>query len=87
LKRALVGIDLKSYRMIGDYLLSEKKIESIRKRLEEEFTGTETLSLGEASHIIESLGVAVSPTEILSSLGYEIEWNGLDYETSKVKRS
>jgi hypothetical protein len=55
--------------------------------MEEEFTSTETLSLGEAFHIIESLGIAVSPTEILSSLGYEIEWNGLDYETSKVKRS
>ena len=87
LKRALDATDLKGYSIIGDYLLSEKKIESIRKRLEEGFTSTETLSLGIASHIVESLGIAVSPTEILSSLGYEIEWNGLDYETSKVKRS
>ncbi len=38
----------------------------------------ETLALGEVSRIIESLGVPVGPNEILSSLGYEIEWNGLD---------
>jgi predicted nuclease of restriction endonuclease-like RecB superfamily len=86
LKRALHGTDLNGYRMIGDYLLSESKIGSIRNKLEEEFTGNETFGLGEASLIIESLGVAVSPTEMLSSLGYEIEWNGLDYDTSKVKK-
>ena len=86
LKRALDGTDLKAYRMIGDYLLSQSKVESLRKKLEKEFAGAETLALGEVSRIIESLGVAVGPTEMLPYLGYEIEWNGLDYETSKVKK-
>jgi predicted nuclease of restriction endonuclease-like RecB superfamily len=93
LKRALRdSFSLKRYRMIGDYLLSEPKIESIKKKLEEGFACSRsrengTISLGEASRIIESLEVAVSPVEMLSSMGYEIEWNGLDYETSKVKKT
>src|SRR5487761_73001 len=81
LKRALFGTDLKGYRMIGDYLLSESKIESVRKTIEEKLS-----SSAEASSIIESLGIAASPTEFLSFLDYEIEWNRLDYETSKVRK-
>ncbi|MGH2638938.1 MAG: DUF790 family protein, partial [Rhabdochlamydiaceae bacterium] len=84
LKRALA--DLKGYRMIGDYLLSESKIESIQKKVQQEFGAAETMALSEASNVIESLGVAVGPTEILSFLGYEIEWNGLNYDTSKVRK-
>jgi predicted nuclease of restriction endonuclease-like RecB superfamily len=87
LKRALSGADLRRYKMIGNYLLSESKIEIVRIKLDEKFLpGTEGIALSEASRIIESFGVAASPTEILSSFEYEIQWNGLDYETSKVKK-
>ncbi|MGI0090581.1 MAG: DUF790 family protein, partial [Nitrososphaerales archaeon] len=49
LKRALA--DLKGYRMIGDYLLSESKIESIRKKVQQEFGAAETMALSEASRV------------------------------------
>ncbi len=99
MKRSLVGADLKGYVMIGDHLLSESKIESIRKKLKEEAEKEEkeekeeerlansesSLTLGKAARIIESLGVTFSPTLILSFLGFVIEWQGLDYDASKVK--
>jgi predicted nuclease of restriction endonuclease-like RecB superfamily len=85
-KRALTGSDLKGYKMIGDFLLSESKIETIGKKMKEEFASGDSVPLGVASRVIESLGVAVSPAEILSSLGYEIDWSGLDLDASKVKR-
>ncbi|HZW55166.1 MAG TPA: DUF790 family protein [Nitrososphaerales archaeon] len=85
-KRALTGSDLKGFRMIGDFLLSELEIETIGKKVEEEFARGDSLPLSVASRVIESLGVGVGPAEILSSLGYEIQWSGLDYDASKVKR-
>jgi predicted nuclease of restriction endonuclease-like RecB superfamily len=85
-KRALTGSDLKGYKMIGDFLLSESKIETIREKVEEEFASGDSVPLGVASRVIESLGAPVSPAEILAYLGYEIQWSGLDYDASKVKR-
>ncbi len=82
LKRALARSAVNGYRIIGDYLLSESKIENIRNEL-----GSEVLTLSQAVHIIESLGVGgVNAGEVLQSLGYAIEWDGLDYERSKVKK-
>ncbi len=82
LKRALAKSTLNGYRIVGDYLLSEPKIETIRKEL-----GSEDLTLSRAVHIVESLGVGgANPEEVLRSLGYAIEWDGLDYERSKVKK-
>ena len=84
LKRALAGTSVGGYRVIGDYLLSESKIENIRKELESE----DVLTLSQAVHIIESLGVGgANPEEVLRSLSYAIEWEGLDYERSKVKKA
>jgi predicted nuclease of restriction endonuclease-like RecB superfamily len=37
LQRALSGIDLNGYRIIGDYLLSDSKIETVRSKLQDRF--------------------------------------------------
>jgi predicted nuclease of restriction endonuclease-like RecB superfamily len=89
LKRALSESELRGYRMIGDYLLSESKIDRVRKSIDERLSSSQStgaLGLAEASNMVESFGIGPSPTEILSFLGYEIEWNGLDLETSKVRK-
>ena len=80
LKRSLSDVALNGYRIVGDYLLSEPKVAKIRKEL-----GGKELTLSEAVNIIISLSVAANPEEVLRSLGYSIEWNGLDYERSRVK--
>jgi predicted nuclease of restriction endonuclease-like RecB superfamily len=83
LKRVLAGSPISGYRIIGDHLLSESKMETIRKEL----VGSD-LTLNQAVHVIESLGAGgANPEEVLRSLGYDIEWNGLDYERSKVKKA
>jgi predicted nuclease of restriction endonuclease-like RecB superfamily len=86
LKRALVKTPLKGYRIVGDHLLSESKIENIRRKLESS-EEEETPTLSHAVDLINSLDVgSANPEEVLQSMDYAIEWNGLDYERSMVKK-
>lgn len=79
LKRAL-GESVKGYRMIGDHLLSESKIEAVRKELEKQKSSDLTLS--QAVHIIaESCGVSQSRgTASIPRLHNRVERTGLRKE-------
>lgn len=72
------------YRQLGDLLIKEAKLREIEQRLENALHQHE-LSSYEASQIIENAG-GRNPTLILETLGYEIEWHGIDPQSAKIRR-
>jgi len=68
---------VKGYGLIGDVLVSEKKLDDIDRRLSQ---------LGEArlstvTELMKGMGIG-APDQVLEALGYEVKWYGLDQDKS-----
>ena len=79
LRRRLQAAPLKGYRLIGDYLVSEPKLDDIDRRLSQ---------LGEArlstvTELMQDIGIG-APNQVLDVLGYDIKWHGLDQDKAIV---
>ncbi|MFQ6011554.1 MAG: DUF790 family protein, partial [Nitrososphaerales archaeon] len=72
-------LTVKGYAQIGDFFINEKTIDEIRLMMK----GLVEPSLYEVVEKIEARGLRNS-NEILEKLGYEIVWDGLDVNKSKV---
>ncbi|UCH70149.1 MAG: DUF790 family protein [Candidatus Bathyarchaeota archaeon] len=72
------------YMRLGDMLIKETKLKEIQGRLENQLNRG-SLSLPEASRIVEDAG-GRRPTNILTALGYKIEWYGIDPHSTKIHR-
>jgi uncharacterized protein len=69
----------KKLRMIDDYILKTQFIEEIRKDIKN------VINLGEACNILDSKKIPEKiHVNLLTSLGFHIEWNGLDYSKAKM---
>lgn len=65
--------------MIDDYILNTQFIEEIRKDTKN------VINLGEACNILDSKKIPEKiHINILTCLGFHIEWNGLDYSKAKI---
>jgi predicted nuclease of restriction endonuclease-like RecB superfamily len=78
-KRSIPG-----YHFLGDILIRDEVLKLIETRLNQKLTEG-NLTLREATHLIEELG-GLRPTRILETLGYVIEWHGIDSEKARVYR-
>jgi hypothetical protein len=74
-------IRIDGYAKIGDYLVSLSKISKLKRELRA--LGDDS-SLARAVEMIESEGLQ-NPQQVLTTLGYTIDWQGLDYEKSKIR--
>ena len=72
------------YMNLGGMLIKDIKMREIHQRIEEQLEQGE-VSLDEASKIIEEAG-GKRPTSILDALGYRIEWQGIDPQSTKIRR-
>lgn len=75
-KEVFLVQEFPGYVRLWDMLIKETKLAEIRERLKRRLSEGE-LTLGEASRIIEDSG-GRRPTSILNTLGYEVEWHGID---------
>lgn len=72
------------YIRLGDMLITKTKLKQIGDKLEKRLEEGE-LNLVEASDIIENAG-GRRPTSILDTLGYKVEWYGIDPKSAKISR-
>jgi predicted nuclease of restriction endonuclease-like RecB superfamily len=72
------------YRLLGDVLIRESKLNMIEKRLNQR-AKEGSLTLNEVGRLIEESG-GLRPTKVLEALGYRIEWHGINPEKAKVYR-
>lgn len=79
LKRKLNDSEVEGYRLIGDLLVSEEKLQEIESKI----ASSAQLKLSDAIQMIEKEGLG-RPYEILEALEYGIEWHGLDVDRSFV---
>ena len=70
---------LNGYRLIGNQLVSELKLKEIDEKL------STVGFLYDAMEIIRKEGIE-DYGELLRSLGYKIEWVGLDGKLSKIRK-
>jgi len=81
LRRRLRTAPVEGYRLIGDVLVSERKLGEVESRLSQ---------LGEArlsavTDLIQDLGIGV-PHQVLDALGYDVRWHGLDPDKAIVSK-
>ena len=81
IRKIIEEAGVKGYRLIGDYVVKEDKLEAIRRELE----SLGEASLTQAAAIIESYGFK-DHQQILAALGYTVEWSGLDYTKTRVRK-
>jgi hypothetical protein len=79
LRRRLQATPLKGYRLIGDVLVSDNKLDDVDRRLSQ---------LGEARlstvrELMQDMGIE-APNQVLQALGYDVEWHGLDQNKAIV---
>jgi hypothetical protein len=72
---------VEGYRLIGDVLVSERKLGEVESRLSQ---------LGEArlsavTDLIQAMGIGV-PHRVLEALGYDVKWHGLDSDKAIVSK-
>lgn len=72
------------YRVLGDILIKQSRLEKIGKELEKR-TATAPLNLQEATKLIEKLG-GKKATTILDALGYTVEWQSINIQSAKIRR-
>jgi hypothetical protein len=72
------------YSRLGDMLVKETKLKEIQERLENRLNQGE-LNLIEASRIVEDAG-GMRSANILEALDYNIEWHGIDPQSTKIRR-
>jgi hypothetical protein len=80
-RRWLQSAPVKGYRLIGDLVVSEKKLDDIDRRVGQ---------LGEAklsavTELIRHMGVG-APHQVLGALGYTVKWNGLDQDKAIISK-
>lgn len=73
------------YLCLGDIYIKTIKMKEIWEMLEDRLD-QRPLSLHEASRIIEKAG-GRRPTQILTSLGYKIEWKGINPQSAEIHRN
>lgn len=83
LKEFLKDVRIPGYRVLSSLLIREETLRGIELSLKRRLTEG-TLSLNEASKIIEELGGA-KPIMLLEALGYRVKWRGIDPEAAEVK--
>jgi predicted nuclease of restriction endonuclease-like RecB superfamily len=71
-----------NYHRVGDAFIQDALWQRIAKVLQQRIQEG-PLSLHDAAHLIEELG-GRHPTRILDTLGYRIEWRGIDPSTARV---
>jgi len=79
IRKKLESIRLDGYKLAGDLLLSDKKLQEIESKLET----LPTTSLSAALELIEDEGIP-NPYDVLSILNFGIRWNGLDARKSSI---
>jgi hypothetical protein len=84
-REALTEKPPEGYSAMSDGLVRRDKLEEIRRKLEEQLGPTGRLPLPEAMRIIESEGVA-DATKSLETLGYKINWHGINAEKAEVAK-
>ncbi|MEM2901414.1 MAG: DUF790 family protein [Candidatus Bathyarchaeia archaeon] len=83
LKEFLRDKRILGYRVLPGLLVREETLREIDLSLKRRLTEG-TLSLSEASKIIEKLG-GVKPIMLLEALGYGVKWRGIDPSAAEVK--
>ena len=73
---------VKGYRLIGDVLVSEKKLDDIDRRL----SRLGEASLSTVTELMQGMGIG-APNQVLEALGYEVKWYGLDQEKAIIFKS
>ncbi|MCK5402700.1 DUF790 family protein [Candidatus Bathyarchaeota archaeon] len=71
------------YVRLGDMLIQQSKLTEIKKRLEAQLEERE-LNLTEASQIINDIS-GINSTSILDTLGFKVEWSGIDPRSAKIR--
>ena len=96
MRAALGSLGVKGYSRIGDRLVSERKLEEARQKIDalihnqnehirkSSTSQREGVSLNEVNQVIQSC--QIDPVGVIEALGYTIVWEGLDMEKSKVIR-
>ena len=82
LRRRLQTAPVKGYRLIGDVLVSEKKLDDIDRRL----SRLGEASLSTVTELMQGMGIG-APNQVLEALGYEVKWYGLDQEKAIIFKS
>jgi len=73
---------VEGYRLIGDVLVSEKKLDDIDRRLSQ----LGEASLSTATELMQDIGMEAS-NQVLEALGYEVKWYGLDQDKAIISKS
>lgn len=81
LRRRLQTAPAEGYRLIGDVLISERKLDEVESRLSQ--LGEARLST--ATDLIQDMGIGV-PHQVLEALGYDVKWHGLDQDKAIVSK-
>jgi len=84
-KEALTEKPPEGYTAMSDGLVRGDKLEQIRRKIEEQLSPIGRLSLPDAIRIVESEGVA-DATKSLETLGYKINWHGINAEKAEVAK-
>jgi hypothetical protein len=80
-RRWLGTAPVKGYRLIGDLLVSEKKLDDIDRRVGQ--LGEAKLSA--ATELIQAMGIE-APHQVLVALGYTVKWDGLDQDKAIISK-
>jgi len=73
---------VEGYRLIGDVLVSEKKLDDIDRRLSQ----LGEASLSTATELMQDIGME-APNQVLEALGYEVKWYSLDQDKAIISKS
>jgi len=80
-RRWLQTAPMKGYRLIGDLLVSEKKLDDIDRRVSQ--LGEAKLSA--AIQLIRGMGIG-APHQVVGALGYTVKWDGLDQDKATISK-
>ncbi len=84
LRRVLKDKEILGYANVGDLLIEQSRLKEIHEVIEDRLEQGE-LSLHEVSRIVETAG-GKRVTSILAVLGYDVEWQGIDSKSAKIRR-
>jgi predicted nuclease of restriction endonuclease-like RecB superfamily len=81
LRRKLEGFKFEGYTLVGDLLISAKKLQEIDLKI----ASLTKPSLSRAISLIEDDGIK-KPFDVLSTLDYDIQWKGLDVNNTLIRK-
>lgn len=79
LRRKLTGLEIPGYTLVGETLISTRKI----RELELKISALSKPPLSRVLRLIENEGIK-HPFDLLSELNYSVRWNGLDINKSSI---